>query len=182
MTERFEIPWVSEEVTAGLAEAAKEAERKRKLAEACKKCREKRAEKRAKAQKRYQDKNKEKSRERQKRYYQENKKKIGKNLNHNIYVKSLVRSAKCRAKKSGIPFNITPDDVVIPELCPYLGIPLTKGEGVFHANSPSLDRVLPTLGYVKENVRVISYKANSMKRDATTEELRLFAINILRYH
>lgn len=44
-------------------------------------------------------------------------------------------------------------------------------------DSPSLDRIKPELGYVKGNIRVISFKANSIKNDASIEELR----QILQY-
>jgi hypothetical protein len=86
--------------------------------------------------------------------------------------------AQNRAKQSGIPFTIDPSDVSIPVLCPLLGIPLRRGEGVQCRNSPTLDRKNPALGYVKENVWVISYKANAMKQDATLEELELLVQNL----
>jgi hypothetical protein len=38
-------------------------------------------------------------------------------------------------------------------------------------NQPSLDRVIPALGYVPGNVRVISFRANRLKQDATAEEV-----------
>jgi hypothetical protein len=41
----------------------------------------------------------------------------------------LYNSAKYRAKKHGLPFNITPDDITIPDECPALGIPLFRGSG-----------------------------------------------------
>ena len=39
-------------------------------------------------------------------------------------------------------------------------------------DSPSLDRIVPELGYVKGNIRVISNRANHLKSDATLEEHR----------
>ena len=45
-------------------------------------------------------------------------------------------------------------------------------EGVLGDDSPSLDRIVSSLGYVKGNIRVISYKANRVKSNATLEELR----------
>ena len=39
--------------------------------------------------------------------------------------------------------------------------------------SPSLDRFIPEDGYIKGNVVWISGKANSMKSDASIEEVRL---------
>ncbi len=84
-------------------------------------------------------------------------------------------AAKSRAVKSGIPFTITEADITVPDKCPALGIPLvgSRGEGVGgRPNSPSLDRIVPSLGYVPGNIAVISFKANAIKRDASLKELR----------
>ncbi|WP_139375704.1 hypothetical protein [Sphingopyxis flava] len=86
----------------------------------------------------------------------------------------LFWNAKRRARKAGIPFTITMDDIVIPSHCPVLGIPVfrmtgSKGGG---DNSPSLDKINPNLGYVKGNVIVISGRANRLKADASIKELR----------
>jgi len=40
-----------------------------------------------------------------------------------------------------------------------------------------LDRIIPELGYVKENIKVISFKANSLKRDGSIEDFE----KIIRY-
>ena len=42
-------------------------------------------------------------------------------------------------------------------------------------SSPSLDRIIPELGYVPGNVQVISHQANTMKSNATLKELKAFA-------
>jgi hypothetical protein len=39
------------------------------------------------------------------------------------------------------------------------------------ARAASLDRIVPELGYVKGNIAVISNRANSLKSNATLEEL-----------
>lgn len=88
--------------------------------------------------------------------------------------------AKSRAKIRGIEFNIDKSDIEIPIICPILGIPIIKEykKGKKHgpsSNSPSLDRIDNSKGYVKGNVRVISHKANTMKHNATKEELIMFA-------
>jgi len=88
------------------------------------------------------------------------------------YIYRMWYSAKVRAQKSGVPFDISPDDIAIPEICPVFGIKLevNRGRG-FKPSSPSLDKTIPKLGYVKGNIRVISYRANEIKRDATLQEL-----------
>lgn len=87
----------------------------------------------------------------------------------------LLYNARRRAKDYNIPFSLTLDDIVIPEKCPILGIPLYKTEGKKTENSPSLDRVFPELGYIVGNVCVISSRANRMKNDATLEDIEKIA-------
>jgi hypothetical protein len=88
-------------------------------------------------------------------------------------------AARARAKRKGLPFSITAADIVIPERCPVLGIPLAPGSGgpgVGPAgNAPTLDRIVPSLGYVPGNVVVISWRANRIKADATPDELDAIA-------
>lgn len=93
----------------------------------------------------------------------------------------LLNLAKVRSKRDGIEFDLTLDDFDIPKLCPILNIKLIPGIGKQSPNSPSIDRIDGKRGYVKNNVCVISYRANAMKNDASIDELRLFAKNILSY-
>lgn len=90
----------------------------------------------------------------------------------------LFLHARTRAKKIGVVFTITRDDIVLPEFCPVLGIKLEWGIGQrasANRNSPSVDRIIPELGYVPGNVLVISNRANFLKNDAEPEELLLVA-------
>jgi hypothetical protein len=86
--------------------------------------------------------------------------------------------AKERAGRKNITFTIEAADIVIPERCPLLGIPLSMGKGRVHHGSPTIDRKIPSLGYVKGNVWVISHHANAVKNDATLEELELLTRNL----
>ena len=91
--------------------------------------------------------------------------------------KALLHNAKGRAKKAGLPFELTVHVLNWPSHCPVLGIPLIYGgeRGRQHAQSASLDRVIPHLGYTATNVRVISWRANSIKGDAEAYELHKVA-------
>jgi hypothetical protein len=94
----------------------------------------------------------------------------------------LFNSAKARALKQNVPFDITVEDIVIPKFCPLLEIEfnlteMTKG----NINAPSLDKIIPELGYVKGNIKVISLKANFMKSNASIKELSIFKKNISKY-
>lgn len=98
------------------------------------------------------------------------------------YIKHMVHNAGIRAAKKGIDFNITEKDISIPEVCPLLEIPIVIGTKDDYENSPSLDRIDNTKGYTKDNVWIISKKANSMKNSATPEELDIFCKNVLKYN
>ncbi len=87
----------------------------------------------------------------------------------------LWKAASSRSKKKEVPFTILPEEVVIPEFCPILGIKLEQGVGKSHDASPSLDRVRPELGYVTGNVAVISHLANTIKSFGTAEQHRRIA-------
>ena len=86
----------------------------------------------------------------------------------------MLKGARFRAKKEGLPFDLTVGDLSIPDTCPVLGTPMSHNWGTagHDGNSPSLDRIVPALGYVKGNVAVISLRANRMKSDASLDELR----------
>jgi hypothetical protein len=77
--------------------------------------------------------------------------------------KMLWFSAKKRAKHKKLDFSIEIDDIIIPEYCPVLGIPLLRDNSIQLDNSPTLDRIDNTKGYIKGNVCVISNRANIVK-------------------
>jgi hypothetical protein len=85
--------------------------------------------------------------------------------------KHLYWLARSRALKNDIPFNIEATDVEIPDKCPALGIPLFRGKRHKTDNSPTIDKIIPSLGYVKGNIKVISERANRLKDDMSIEEI-----------
>jgi hypothetical protein len=85
--------------------------------------------------------------------------------------------AKKRALKKGLEFSIKPKDIHIPKKCPILKVPLICSTRY----SPSIDRIYPDKGYIKGNIAIISSLANSMKANATPQELLIFAKNIKKY-
>ena len=86
------------------------------------------------------------------------------------WIKNTLKTAKTRAEKLNIPFNLEIEHFKIPKLCPVLGIPLEWSDKIT-PNTPSFDRVRPELGYVLGNVRIISMRANRLKNNATIEEM-----------
>lgn len=86
------------------------------------------------------------------------------------WLEILVKQAKWRSARAGIPFAIAVSDVRIPEFCPILGIRIEMGRGKNRVASPTIDRIVPSLGYVPGNIAVISFRANRIKNDGTAEE------------
>ena len=82
----------------------------------------------------------------------------------------LWTHARRRAKDAGLSFEITIADIVIPRRCPVFGFKMK----LFHKDRNrcvSLDRIIPSLGYIPGNIAVMSFKANRLKSNATFEEL-----------
>ena len=94
----------------------------------------------------------------------------------------LLAGAKRRAKVRNLAFDITLDDFDIPTVCPVLGLTLAiSTNGKSHCDtSPSLDQIIPGMGYIKGNVRVISWRANQLKSNATVHEALLIYQDLLR--
>lgn len=94
--------------------------------------------------------------------------------------KVLLNAARYRAKRRNIDFNLDLEDIKIPVYCPVLGIELKQHrEGVrsgYYFDSPSIDRIDNNKGYLKDNILVISQKANLIKNNAnSSDELRAVA-------
>jgi hypothetical protein len=87
----------------------------------------------------------------------------------------LLQECKRRAIKKNLEFNISIEDIIIPEICPILLQPIIQGTKDNYKFSPSIDRIDNNKGYIKGNIQVISMKANTIKNSATIEELLLFA-------
>jgi len=86
-------------------------------------------------------------------------------------IKLFIQRARARAKENDLEFTITSDNIVFPEVCPVLGIPLTFSNGKYRDdNSPSLDRLDFTKGYTPENTIVVSMRANRIRNNGTIEE------------
>lgn len=85
-------------------------------------------------------------------------------------MKRWLSQAKARAKRNGLEFNLTLDDLIVPELCPVFGIPLIFSDRVTD-NTPTIDRVDSSRGYTQDNIQIISSRANRLKNNATLTEL-----------
>jgi len=99
-------------------------------------------------------------------------------LKRGRWAAEVLRGARKRAAKLGLEFDIRPEDLELPDVCPALGVPIIYDAPEPRANRPSLDRTDNSIGYVRGNVRVISFRANQIKNDATADELRRVAMYV----
>ncbi len=77
-----------------------------------------------------------------------------------------------KAKAAGLEYNLTIEDFLQEiSVCPVLGIALEYSSG--KENAVSVDRVDNSKGYTKDNIVLMSDRANRLKKDATLDELIL---------
>ena len=97
------------------------------------------------------------------------------------HIGQIMSARKCRAKQNNIQFNVSLKYLIsiFTEKCPVFGTQLSwtesNGFNTSKDDFPSLDRIVPELGYVEGNVRWISYLANKMKQNANSKQLHEFA-------
>lgn len=138
--------------------------------------------------KQYREENKERVAARQKKWQEENKehmaayrrgyneankdrrKVLNKKWHEENPEQAMLRYARIRARGRGRPCAIAEADIAILKVCPVLGIRMYR-DGP-HDHVPSLDEVIPGLGYVPGNIAVISQRANRWKSDMTIDDVR----------
>lgn len=111
--------------------------------------------------------------DKQQEYFQ----KWGNKVDSDLYKeqRAKFRAKKYNSMRVGHEWTISFGEVVWNTHCPILGIELEYfAEGV-QENSPSFDRIDSNLGYIPGNVQVISWRANRIKNDGTSEEHRKIA-------
>lgn len=91
-------------------------------------------------------------------------------------INSCMHKAKKRAEEYNLPFDLNIEYLVeifpADMSCPVFGIQMFWGKEGGIETSPSLDRIIPALGYVRGNVIWISRYANRLKSDHTLDTLR----------
>ncbi len=109
-------------------------------------------------------------------YYEKNKEKIAlkvKEVRRKNWSKYTFDRLKNKCKREKIKFTIKETDLKLPKKCPILGIILVLGRKNLY-NSPSVDRINNSQGYLKGNIQVISFSANAMKSDMPIGEWKKF--------
>jgi hypothetical protein len=130
--------------------------------------------------KEYREKHKEKHSAYMKNYYMDNKEELSsfcRKWRENNNVRILFKLAMRRAKQKNIDFTIEESDIIVPEFCPLLGTQIKMGTKHDKGSSASLDRIDPSLGYVKGNVWVISNRANTAKSNLSFKEFETMYLN-----
>jgi hypothetical protein len=106
------------------------------------------------------------------RKYQQNKRK-----DFDYRLQMLINASKQRARLKGREHSINVDDLkaIYPKngCCPIFGMKLEFNSAGFRENSPSIDRIDSQKGYTKDNIQIVSWKANRIKGYASIEELEM---------
>ena len=88
--------------------------------------------------------------------------------------KRILNFIRSRAKAEGLEFDLSLVDIEIPTICPVLGIPIVLPNGQRRSDgTASVDRIDNTKGYIKSNIKIISWRTNRLKNDASLDELKL---------
>jgi hypothetical protein len=89
----------------------------------------------------------------------------------------LLNASRQRAKLKNREHTITLEDIKelypVDGKCPVFGFELEFNTAGFRETSPSIDRIDSNKGYTKDNIQVISWKANRLKAYATVEDLEI---------
>jgi hypothetical protein len=95
----------------------------------------------------------------------------------------LIRHAKRRAKDRNLPFDLDDYEEKVEEriqrgICEVTGLPLNL-EGGRTWDSPSIDRIVPKMGYLYSNIRIVSNAANGAMGDWGEQKILDMAKGIL---
>lgn len=91
------------------------------------------------------------------------------------YASKMLSSAKSRAKKKGLEFDLDVEWIrerLRPLICEATGFTLHVGSSKDFRTEPlqpTLDKRDPKLGYTKANTRIVCWWYNAMKQDWTDE-------------
>ena len=95
----------------------------------------------------------------------------------------ILRSKRGNKRRQRAELSVEYYKSLIVENCPLLDVKLTYGNfvGRMPDNYATLDKIDPNGGYVEGNVHIVSFRANTLKNDATLEELKMIVKNWRTY-
>jgi hypothetical protein len=107
------------------------------------------------------------------------------NARRRLYLgRHMALTAKKRAKQKGLVCEITAEWAQAlwdsKPFCAYCGKLLRSAEAHHAADSATLDRIECAKGYVPGNVVLACWRCNTLKNDASIEELEQLAANVRR--
>lgn len=95
----------------------------------------------------------------------------------NYRLQMLLNASKQRAALKDREHTLTIEDIKelypLDGKCPVFGFDLEFNNAGFRETSPSIDRIDSSKGYTRDNVQIISWKANRLKAYATLEDLEI---------
>lgn len=96
-------------------------------------------------------------------------------------IRYMILSCQNRAKKEGVSCTITESDIYIPDYCSVSKCHrfLEQQKGRASANSPSIDKYDPKLGYIPENIWIICQECNRSKQNMSGEKHVSFGLNLI---
>lgn len=116
-------------------------------------------------------------RDRHREQYNEHSREYYKKTKVSRWAKRVTWGCKQRAESQGLPFDMTPEDLLdpntnaLPQLCSILRIPLDYSAGPDRRYWATVDKIVPSKGYVTGNVRVISFAANMAKSSGSDDSI-----------
>ena len=99
------------------------------------------------------------------------------------WARDAYYNTRQRATKLGLTFNLTKEWLITnaPSHCPLLDIELVYNADKSVENTASVDRKDSAQGYTIENCKIISFKANRIKSNASIDEITLLVKNMKDY-
>ena len=92
-----------------------------------------------------------------------------------------IKNIRARSKIKNLEFNLTEEylESIYPTegICPLLNIALDWDSPPYHDNTPSLDRIDNSKGYIKGNVHWVSWRANRLMSNMQPDEIFMLAQN-----
>jgi len=97
-----------------------------------------------------------------------------------------VKTAEERARRKGVPFSLTAEWAIsrYTGACELTGIPFVIGQRGSGPKpySPSIDRIVPSLGYTPGNCRFILWAVNALKHIGTDADMLFIARALVEKH
>lgn len=112
-------------------------------------------------------------------------------LNVDWRLRKLVAAAKFRAKAKNVSFSLASEDILDlwekqNGCCALTGFvfDLTAwgNKGQVNPKAPSIDRIVPSEGYVLENVRLVTYHMNCALTEFGEETFKEMALSYLKFN